>query len=133
MKREMLRADLTWLVWDGDSGSRVASQFGTHSWVTEIHDKLFDLLVVQQAVLLPQLQQTNGHIFLGLARTIVQVTFYCHVVLKKTQEEPGKNTDVMLGSSQIKALWNSQKETNVGFFIILSSCVNRSKLVWDSF
>lgn len=82
---EILRSDFTWLVCDGDSGSWVASQFATHSWVTEIHDKLFDLLVFQQAILLPQLQQTNRHIFLSLSRTIVQVAFHCHIVLKDTR------------------------------------------------
>lgn len=105
----MLRVDFTWLVWNGDSGSRVASQFSTHSWVTEIHDKLFDLLVFQQAILLPQLQQTNRHIFLGLARTIVQVTFHCHIVLKNTRRTGLQHKCYACGSSQVKALCISQK------------------------
>lgn len=105
----MLRANFTWLVCDGDSGSRVASQFGTHSWVTEIHDKLFGLLVFQQAIFLPQLQQTNRHIFLGLAMTIVQGAFHCHIILKDTRRTGLERRRDACGSSQAKALCISQK------------------------
>lgn len=51
-KCKVLCVEFTWFICDGDSGSWVTSQFGTDSWVTEIHDKLFDLLVFQQAILL---------------------------------------------------------------------------------
>lgn len=67
---------LTWLVCNGDGGFWVSPQFGTHSWVTEVHDKLFDLLVLQQAVLLTQLKQTHRHQFLGLPGSVVQVPFH---------------------------------------------------------
>lgn len=74
----------TWLVCDGDSSSRVASQLGALSWVTEIHEKLLDLFVLQEAIFLTQLQQMNRHSFLGLTRTISQVPFHSHIILQYT-------------------------------------------------
>lgn len=73
---------VTWLVCNSDSSSRIASKFGALPWITEIHDKLLDLFVVQEAILLSQLQQTNWHNFLCLTGTIVQVPFDSQIVLK---------------------------------------------------
>lgn len=73
---------LTWLVCNGDSSSWIASQFGALPRITEIHDKLLDLFVFQEAIFLSQLQQTNWHSFLGLTRAVVQVSFYGRIVLK---------------------------------------------------
>lgn len=72
----------TWLVSNSDCSSWVASQFGALPWVTEVQDKLFDLFVIQEAISLCQLQQTNGNYLLGLTRTVAQVAFHGDVVLK---------------------------------------------------
>ena len=77
---------LTGFIRDGDGGPGVAPQLGPLSGVAEVHDELLDLFVLQQAGLLPQLQQLDRDQLLGFAGPVTQVPFQGEIVLIPKKE-----------------------------------------------